>query len=148
MMWNGIFETFNLKGRRGSRERKESAAIRRECWRVLDHRSVFARAFLSGILDSSGCAMAAALRRECWRVLDLFSGLGKSLPERNRWIPWAARLPSTLTPNVVIAFFFASLFSIDFWKAFFRFLVIFGSPWGPQKTSKIAKSRSWRPSFF
>ena len=40
---------------------------------------------------------SAALRRECWRVLDLFSGLGKSLPERNLWIPWAAPAPSTLT---------------------------------------------------
>ena len=47
-----------------------------------------------------------------------------------------------------IASFFASFFSIDFWKAFFQFLCIFGPPWGPQKSSKIAKNRLRKPSFF
>ena len=91
---------------------------------------------------------SAALRRECWRALDLFSVLGKSLPERNLWIPWAARRRRTQPPTGIIAFFFSTFFSIDFWKAFFRFLVIFEPPWGPPKSSKITKSRPWRPSFF
>tara|TARA_B100001758_G_scaffold197389_1_gene175394 strand:- start:134 stop:517 length:384 start_codon:yes stop_codon:yes gene_type:complete len=60
--------------------------------------------------------------------------------------PRDGRRPSPRT--VGIASFFASFFSIDFWKAFFQFLCIFGFPWGPQKSSKIAKNRLRKPSFF
>ena len=42
-IWNSSFETFNLKGRRGSRERKESAALHRECWRALNLFSVLGK---------------------------------------------------------------------------------------------------------
>ena len=75
-------------------------------------------------------------------------GLGKSLPERNLGFLGLrdGRRPSPATG--VVASFFASFFSIDFWKAFFRFLVIFGPPWGTPKSPKISKSRPWRPSFF
>ena len=54
LICTGTFETLNLKGRRGSRERKESAALRRECWRVLDHGSDLTRAFLSRNLGFLG----------------------------------------------------------------------------------------------
>ena len=47
------------------------------------------------------------------------------------------RRPSPWTG--VIAFFFRSFFSIDFWKALFRFLMIFGPPWGPPKSQKSVK---------
>ena len=47
-----------------------------------------------------------------------------------------------------VASFFASFFPIDSWKAFVPFLCIFGSPWGSQKSPKIAKSRCREVSFF
>ena len=100
---NSIFETSNLKGRRGSRERKESAA----------------------------------LRRECWRVLDLFSGLAKSLPERNLWIPWAARLPPTLTRNWLPCLLFFVFFLDRFLEGLFS---IFGDFRPSLGTPKIIKN--------
>ena len=60
---------------------------------------------------------SAALRRECWRALDLLSGLGKSLPERNLWIPWAARLPPTLTLYGLCRLLFSFLFFDRFLSA-------------------------------
>ena len=104
VIWNSSFETSNLKGRRGSRERKESAA----------------------------------LRRECWRALDLFSGLGKSLPERNLWIPWAARLPPTLTRNWRYCLFFCFLFFDRFLEGIFS---IFGDFRPSLGTPKITKNQ-------
>ena len=52
----------------------------------------------------------------------------------------SGRRPSP--PTGVIASFFAPFFSIDFWKAFFRCLLIFSPPWGPQKPSKITPRES------
>ena len=60
--------------------------------------------------------------------------------------PRDGRRPSPWT--AVVASFFASFFLIDFRKAFFVFFLIFGLPWGPPKSSKIAKNRLRKPSFF
>jgi len=61
---------------------------------------------------------------------------------------WPREGRRTRPRTVGIASFFASFFSIDFRKAFFPFLLIFGRPWGPQKLSKIAKNRLRKSSFF
>ena len=57
------------------------------------------------------------------RALDLFSGLGKSLPERNLWIPWAARVPPHSTPDVPHCLLFFGLFLDRFLEGLFS---IFG----------------------
>ena len=66
---------------------------------------------------------SAALRRECWRALNLFSVLGKSLPERNLWIPWAARVPPHSPRNVPHCLLFFGLFFDRFLEGLFS---IFG----------------------
>ena len=81
---------------------------------------------------------SAALRRECWRVLDLLSGLGKSLPERNLWIPWAAPAPSTLTMNVSHCLLFCLLFFDQFLERIFSIFDDFRPSLG---TPKITKNR-------
>ena len=81
---------------------------------------------------------SAALRRECWRVLNLFSGLAKSLPERNLWIPWAARLPSTLTTYGLPRLFFFVLFFDRFLEGTFS---IFGDFRPSLGTPKITKNQ-------
>ena len=80
---------------------------------------------------------SAALRRECWRALDLFSVLGKSLPERNLGFLGLrdGRRPSPETGEV--GSFFASFFSIGFWRLFFDFGDVRLSLWTP----KIFKNR-------
>ena len=62
---------------------------------------------------------SAALRRECWRALDLFSVLGKSLPERNLWIPWAARVPPHSPRYGLYSLLFFGLFFDRFLEGLF-----------------------------
>ena len=79
---------------------------------------------------------SAALRRECWRALNLLSGLGKSLPERNLWIPWAARLPPTLTLNGLPRLFFFVLFFDRFLEGTFSIFDDFRPSLGTPKITK------------
>ena len=92
---------------------------------------------------------SAALRRECWRPLDLFSRLGKSLPERNLWIPWAARWPPTLTLDWCHCLLFCNLFFNRFLECHFLIFGDFRPSLGtPQNHQKSQKCPPWRPSFF
>ena len=79
---------------------------------------------------------SAALRRECWRALNLFSGLGKSLPERNLWIPWAEPLPPTLTPYWLPRLFFFILFFDRFLEGLFSIFDDFRPSLGIPKITK------------
>ena len=100
---------------------------------------------------SAGIAQAKRIRRTPPGVVAWIDPLQKSW-QKPSWAgilhsywPRDCRRPSPRT--VGIASFFASFFSIDFRKAFVSFLLIFAFPWGPPKSSKIAKSRC-RQVFF
>ena len=101
---------------------------------------------------SAGIAQAKRIRRTPPGVVAWVNHITKSLQKPS----WAGILHSywpregrrTRPPTGGIASFFASFFSIDFWKAFFQFLCIFGLPWGSPKSSKIVKNRLRKPSFF
>ena len=69
---------------------------------------------------------------------DLFSGLGKTLPERNPWIPWAVRLPSFFTPYGCGRLFFFVIFFDRFLEGLFS---IFGDFRPSMGTPKITKNR-------
>ena len=110
----------------------------------------YQRQEFSGVRRSSRMrTQSAALRRECWRSVTWFQ---KSRQKSS----WAGILHSyrsregrrTRPSTGRVASFFASFFSIDFWKAFFQFLLIFDSPWRLQKSPKIAKNRCREVSFF
>ena len=127
--------------------RQGSARNRRNSHQLLH---IHQRQESSGVRRSSRQrTQSAALRRECWRSLN---PLQKSR-QKSSWAgilhsywPREGRRTRPLTGRV--ASFFASFFSIDSWKAFFPFVYIFSLPWGPPKSSKIAKSRCREVSFF